>query len=84
MSDESGYIFSHRSYPQRMGIASDTDDFVEQFLGSTPSIFVDALVFDEVGVDHAGKYFSKKGDWLLSKLLGVADVAEGDLVKGEA
>lgn len=66
-----------------MSIASNANDFIQYFLSPDSRIFVDAFIFDEVGVGHARKDFSKEGDRLLPELLRVADIAEGDLIKRE-
>lgn len=65
-----------------MGIATSADNLLEDTLSSISGIGVDGLIGDEIGIEQAGNDFSEEGDRFLMEFLRVANVAEGDLIKG--
>lgn len=65
-----------------MGIATSADNLLEDTLSSISGISVDGLIGDEIGIEQAGNNFSEEGDRFLMEFLRVANVAEGDLIKG--
>ncbi len=64
-----------------MGIAACADNFIQDSFGSSTGIWIDGLIVDEVGVDETGGDLTEESDGFLVELLGVADIAEGDLVE---
>ena len=65
-----------------MSVTASTDNFIQESIGPRPSIRVDGFVTDKVGIEHAWDDLPIKGDGFLMELLGVADIAEGDLIEG--
>ena len=75
--DVPGNVLTDGMDAQRVGIASSTDNLIENALGTLSSVNVDQLVIDKIGICHTRDHLSEESDGFLVELLRVADVAEG-------
>jgi hypothetical protein len=65
-----------------VGIATSTDNLLQNSLGSIPGIRIDCLIVNEIWIEDAGDNLSEEGDGFLMELLRVADIAEGNFIEG--
>lgn len=47
------HTLSHKRNSQRMGVTASADNFIQDSLGTTPSIRIDGFVTDKIGIEHA-------------------------------